>query len=82
MAKIHPLLELVVKRDATDLHLLQGTPPKLRESGELVPIAGHPPLDEERIREYLHEIISPEQIDRYESTGDLAVSPSVVLLTR
>ena len=35
---IKPMLEEVVKRKASDLHLKLGTPPTVRVDGELVPL--------------------------------------------
>lgn len=41
---IQQLLELTVNRNASDLHLTVGYPPTLRIHGELIPVAGDPPL--------------------------------------
>jgi len=71
MAKIDALFRMVKETKASDLHMLEGLPPKIRIHGDLTPIAGHPVLDEPMLREYLHEIARPEQIEKYEATGDL-----------
>ena len=44
--RIEVLLEEVVKRRASDLHLQVGLPPMLRVDGQLVPFAGFNPLDD------------------------------------
>jgi len=71
MAKIDDLFRMVRELKASDLHMLEGLPPKLRIDGELHPIEGHPVLDEPMLREYLHEIANPDQIELYERKGDL-----------
>ncbi|MCE9590220.1 MAG: type IV pilus twitching motility protein PilT [Planctomycetes bacterium] len=71
MAKIDTLFRYVKDHKASDLHMLQGLPPKIRVSGELEVIKDHPVLTEESMREYLYEIARPEQIKKYETTGDL-----------
>ena len=71
MAKIDDLFRLVKKTGASDLHMLEGLKPKLRISGELRAIEDHPVLDEEMLREYLHEIATTQQIEKYEKVGDL-----------
>jgi twitching motility protein PilT len=44
--RIEILLEEVVKKRASDLHIQVGLPPMLRIDGSLVPTAGTQPLDE------------------------------------
>ena len=44
--RIEVLLEEVVKKRASDLHLQLGLPPMLRVDGSLAPIPGYNPLDE------------------------------------
>jgi twitching motility protein PilT len=71
MAKIDELFRYVRAHKASDLHLLQGLPPKVRLHGELEQIGDHPPLTEESLRGYLQEIARPDQWEKYETTGDL-----------
>jgi len=71
MAKIDKLFRLVKETGASDLHLLQTQPPKIRIHGDLQPVEDHPPLDEAMIREYLYEIVTPAQREQYEKSGDL-----------
>src|SRR5262249_14726210 len=65
------LFRLVHEKNASDLHMLEGQPPKLRLHGELEPIEGHPVLTTEMMKEYLFEIARPDQIAKYEAAGDL-----------
>ena len=71
MAAIDKYFQQLVDTGASDLHLSQGQPPKIRIHGELLAIEGHPVLDEPGLREYMYEIVTARQRDRYEATGDL-----------
>jgi twitching motility protein PilT len=57
--KIELLLEEVVKRKASDLHLQTGLQPMLRVDGALLPIAGTPNLDEEGVERLVFTIFRP-----------------------
>lgn len=59
--KIEILLEEVIKKRASDLHLQVGMPPMLRVDGSLAPIAGYPALDEERVESLVFAILDEEQ---------------------
>ena len=51
--RIEILLEEVVRRQASDLHLQVGLPPMLRIDGSLVPVPGFNPLDESGVETLL-----------------------------
>ncbi len=59
--RIEVLLEEVVRRHASDLHLQVGTPPMLRIDGSLTPIPGYNPLDEPSIETLIFAILDQEQ---------------------
>jgi twitching motility protein PilT len=59
--KIEILLEEVVKKKASDLHLQVGLPPMLRVDGELIPIMGFDPLDEQTIETLIFAILDQDQ---------------------
>jgi len=71
MPNIDDLFRKVRQDKASDLHLLQGQPPKYRVHGELIPIDGYPKLDEDTTQQYLYEIATDDQIEKYEAGGDL-----------
>ncbi len=71
MAKLDELFRMVREKGASDLHMLEGQPPKIRLHGDLEPVEHYPVLTEKMLRECLHEICRPEQIEKYETTGDL-----------
>lgn len=58
---IQQLLDITVKNNASDLHLLAGIPPSLRVDGVLRPIASQPVLQPKDIEQMLFSIITPEQ---------------------
>jgi twitching motility protein PilT len=59
--KIEFLLDEVVKRNASDLHLQVGTVPMLRIDGSLRPIAGIDALSEESIEKIIFSILDEDQ---------------------
>jgi twitching motility protein PilT len=59
--RIEVLLEEVVRRKASDLHLQVGIPPMLRIDGTLVPIAGYNPLDEAGVETLIFAILDQDQ---------------------
>jgi twitching motility protein PilT len=59
--KIELLLEEVVKRKASDLHLQTGLQPMLRVDGALMPIAGTPQLNEEAVERLVFTILDEDQ---------------------
>ena len=59
--RIEVLLDEVVKRKASDLHLQVGLPPMIRVDGALAPVAGADPLDEEVVESLVFAILDEDQ---------------------
>ena len=59
--RIEVLLEEVVRRKASDLHLQVGLPPMLRVDGALMPVAGYNPLDEASVETLIFAILDQDQ---------------------
>lgn len=59
--KIETLLEEVVKREASDLHLQVGLPPVLRLDGVLQPIQNLKPLTEEDVEKLVFSLLEEDQ---------------------
>lgn len=59
--RIEILLEEVIKKKASDLHLQVGLPPMLRVDGALVPVNGTEPLTEESIEALIFAILDEDQ---------------------
>ena len=59
--RIEILLEEVVKKRASDLHLQVSLPPMLRIDGALMPAAGTQPLDEVSVEQLVFQILDEDQ---------------------
>lgn len=59
--RIEVLLEEVINKRSSDLHLQVGVPPMLRIDGSLVPVAGVQPLDAAAVEMLVMAILSEEQ---------------------
>lgn len=59
--RIELLLEEVIKKRASDLHLQVGLPPMLRIDGSLVPVAGFDALDEAGVETLVFAILDQDQ---------------------
>lgn len=59
--RIEILLEEVVKKRASDLHIQVGLPPMLRIDGALTPAAGTQPLDEAAVEQLVFQILDEDQ---------------------
>ena len=59
--KIELLLEEVVKRKASDLHLQVSLPPILRIDGALTPLVGQPKLSEESVENLVFSLLDEDQ---------------------
>ncbi len=59
--RIEVLLEEVVRKRASDLHLQVGLPPMLRIDGSLISIPGFEPLDEQTVEMLIFAILDQDQ---------------------
>lgn len=59
--RIEILLEQVIKKKASDLHLQVGLQPMLRVDGSLIPVAGVDPLTEESVETLIFTILDDDQ---------------------
>ena len=59
--KIESLLEEVIRKKASDLHIQVGLPPMLRIDGVLVPVMGFNPLDEQSVETLIFAILDKDQ---------------------
>jgi twitching motility protein PilT len=59
--RIEVLLEEVIKKKASDLHLQVGIPPMIRVDGSLLPVAGADPLTEEAVELLIFAILDEDQ---------------------
>jgi len=59
--RIEVLLEEVIKKKASDMHLQVGLPPMLRIDGALVPVSGADPLTDESVETLIFAILDEDQ---------------------
>jgi twitching motility protein PilT len=70
MAYIDQFFEVLVNAGASDLHLGEGQPPKIRRHGEIVAIRNEA-LTNEEMAYMMSEICGPDRWSRFNETGDL-----------
>ena len=59
--RIEVLLDEVIKKKASDLHIQVGLPPMLRVDGSLTPVTGADPLTEEAVESLVFAILDEDQ---------------------
>src|SRR5246127_1978250 len=70
MVYLDQFLQIVVRQGASDLHIAEGEPPKMRTHGDIMPIRGEPISHDEATR-MLSEICGPSNWEFFEKHGDL-----------
>tara|TARA_B100000029_G_scaffold413569_1_gene416639 strand:+ start:139 stop:1203 length:1065 start_codon:yes stop_codon:yes gene_type:complete len=63
MYTINNLLQSVVEKDASDLHLTVGSPPRIRKNGELISLEGEK-LSPEHVENILKEHLTNDRIEK------------------
>ncbi len=71
---IATLLEQVLLRGASDLHLTAGTPPTIRVNGALVRLDEYPALHPEQLQRMIYSILSQKQREKFEAEMELDTS--------
>ena len=74
---VQQLLDAVLERDASDLHLTAGAAPMLRVHGSLQALEGYPPLDPEQVQQMVYAILTQRQRERLEEDLELDLSYSL-----
>ena len=67
---IQELLDLVVQKDASDLHLVVGSPPTVRVSGTLL-FVGSEPLTQQTAENLIFALLTPQQKDQFQVNREL-----------
>ena len=73
---IDELLHIVVDRQASDLHICQSSPPVIREDGKLKRL-NYEEFTPQEIQRMMYDIISDENINKFETTLELDFSYSL-----
>ena len=69
-AELRSLIDVMLKKNASDLILTQGQPPIIRVVGELFPVADAKKLTSEEVQQLAYGLLTPEQ-QRYLSSWEL-----------
>ncbi len=70
MAYLDQFLNVVVQQEASDLHIGEGQPPKIRKHGDIMPIRGEP-VSRDEAAAMLSEVCGPQKWEIFEERGDL-----------
>jgi len=70
MAYIDQFFQVLIDAGASDLHLAEGQPPKIRRHGEIMPIREEV-MERDEATYMLSEICSPKRWEAFEQSGDL-----------
>lgn len=68
---IQQLLDLVIERSASDLHLVVGYPPAIRVNTELIPVVGGEVLTNSSILAMVESLLTPNQKAYFEANFEL-----------
>jgi len=70
VAYIDQFFQVLIDAGASDLHLAEGQPPKIRRHGEVIPIREEI-LERDEATHMLSEICTPQRWESFEQSGDL-----------
>lgn len=62
---VKKLLQLVIDKNASDLHIVVGVPPHIRLDGKLIPVEGTLAVTKEMARDLIFPLLNPQQKDLY-----------------
>jgi twitching motility protein PilT len=81
MSTLYDLLKLMLEKDASDLHISTGTPPRIRINGQLTPINDQP-LAAAETKALCYSILTDSQKHKFEEQNELDLSFGVKGLCR
>lgn len=79
--KMIDYLRKMVEREASDLHLAAGSPPRIRIDEELVNLEDFP-LNSDQVKELAFSLLSPQQAERFEREKELDMAFGIEGLSR
>lgn len=79
---IDDLLRLMLQRGGSDLHITVGSPPGIRQRGEIVPVEDMKPLTPRDTMEMIFSLLSEEQRRRFETELELDFAYSIPGVSR
>ncbi len=81
MANLHQMLQTLIDKGASDLHITTGSPPQLRIDGELMPM-NLPPLSAAETKQLCYSILTDVQKHKFEENDELDLSFGIKGLSR
>jgi len=81
MANLHQLLQTMIDKGASDLHITTGSPPQLRIDGKLVPL-NLPPLTAAETKQVCYSVLTDVQKHKFEENDELDLSFGLKGLSR
>ena len=81
MATLYDLLKMMIEKNASDLHITTGSPPRLRVDGKLVSV-DNPPLNPSDTKALCYSILTDAQKHKFEEESELDLSFGVKGLSR
>jgi len=75
------ILRMAIDRKASDIHLTVGLPPMVRVDGEIIQLP-YEVLDQQGARRLVYEVLTNEQVQKYEQTHELDFGYGVKNLAR
>lgn len=81
MATLYDLLKVMIERNASDLHISTGSPPRIRVDGRLAPLEGEP-LGPPDTKALCYSILTDTQKHKFEEENELDLSFGVKGLSR
>lgn len=81
MANLYELLQIMIEKGASDLHLSTGSTPQIRVSGHLVPLE-YPPLTAGDTKQLVYSVLTDAQKHRFEEESELDFSFGLKGLSR
>ncbi|MEW6067786.1 MAG: type IV pilus twitching motility protein PilT [Nitrospirota bacterium] len=81
MATLYDLLKIMIERNASDLHITTGSPPRLRIDGKLVE-TDQPPLTPADTKTLCYSVLTDAQKHKFEEHSELDLSFGVKGLSR
>ena len=70
MAYVDQFLQIVVRQDASDLHIAEGQPPKIRTHGDIMAIRAEP-ISHDEVTRMLSEVCGKHNWEIFQKHGDL-----------
>src|SRR5579862_5852024 len=80
-AHIDDLLRIIVEKGGSDLHVCVGIPPVIRVDGQLLP-TNYEKVQPQECQRLIYDILTDEQIQRFETTFELDFSYQLARLSR